>query len=339
MTLEDVARQAGVHYSTVSRALDPNKAWRVNPKTRAHVEKVARRLGYQRDVMASGLKRGRSQFIGVVVGDLTNVNTPPVLRGIANGLELAGAMALICETQDDSDRLQRVIRQLTARRVDGLVVGAARLGDARLLRQLRRSGIPVVLAVQSVPGLRLPVCAYDDFLGGKLAAEHLIGLGHRRLAQLRGPEDINSCAQRAAGFSRAVADAGAREIPVRATAPVGSAEDGRRLMRDLLRQKRAMPTGIFVHHDLMAFGVIQLAAEHGLTAPRDFSIVGYYDVPHAEHSAPPLTSIRVPREELGRAAAEIMLELMASPGRQPAARRLQPSLVVRASTGPPPKVR
>jgi LacI family transcriptional regulator len=286
--------------------------------------------------MASGLKRGRSQFIGVVVGDLTNVNTPPVLRGIANGLELAGAMALICETQDDSERLQRVARQLIARRVDGLVVTAARLGDARLLRQLRRMGVPVVLAIQSVPGVRMPVCAYDDYLGGKLAAEHLIGLGHRRLAQLRGPDDINSCAQRAAGFSRAIADAGATEVPIRATAPVGSAEDGRRLMFELMRQKRPMPTGIFVHHDAMAFGVLQLAREQGLCAPRDFSIVGYYDVPDSELSTPALTSIRVPHEDLGRAAAETMLELMGSPGQRPGVRKLQPTVVVRESTGPPP---
>ena len=311
----------------------------MNGATRAQVEKVARRLGYQRDVMASGLKRGRSQFIGVVVGDLTNVNTPPVLRGIAKSLEVAGAMALICETQDDSERLQRVVQQLIARRVDGLVIGAARLRDARVLRQLRRMGVPVVLAVQSVPGVRLPVCIYDDYLGGKLAAEHLLGLGHRRVAQLRGPEDINSCAQRAAGFSRAIADAGAREIPVRATAPFGSADDGRRLMRELMAQKHPMPTGIFVHHDNMAFGVLQLAAEQGLAAPRDFSMIGYYDIPHAEHSSPALTSIRVPREDLGRVAAETMLELMASPAQRPAARKLQPSLVVRESTGAPPKVR
>ena len=339
VTLEDVAREAGVHYSTVSRALDPNKAWRVNPATRTQVEKVARRLGYQRDVMASALKRGRSQFIGVVVGDLTNVNTPPVLRGIANGLELAGAMALICETQDDSDRLQRVVQQLIARRVDGLVVSAARHGDARLLRQLRRMGVPVVLAVQSVPGVRLPVCMYDDYLGGKLAAEHLLGLGHRRLAQLRGPDDISSCAQRGAGFSRAIADAGAREIPVRATAPVGSADDGRRLMRELMAQKRSLPTGLFVHHDNMALGVLQVAEEQGLQAPRDFSIVGYYDIPHAEHSSPTLTSVRVAREDLGRLAAETMLGVIASPAQLPPVRKLQPSLVVRESSGPPPTVR
>jgi len=303
------------------------------------VQKVARRLGYQRDVIASGLKRGRSQTVAVVVGDLTNVNVPPVLRGIANALEPEGLMPLICETQDDSKRLQWIVDQLLSRHIDALLVIAARLGDAPILRRLRRQGLPVVLAVQNVPGVRLPICMYDDELGGRLAAQHLLGLGHRRLAQLRGPEDIYACAQRATGFSRAVAEAKATEIPVAGTAPVGSPDDGRRLMHDLLSRKRALPSGIFVHHDLMAFGVLAVAAEHGLATPGDLSVVGYHDLPYTEHLVPPLTSIRLPREELGRIAAEIMLQVLQSPDRPAISRKLPPTLVVRQSTGPPPTVR
>jgi LacI family transcriptional regulator, galactose operon repressor len=300
---------------------------------------VARRLGYQRDVLASGLKRGRSQTVAVVVGDLTNMNVTPVLRGIANALEPQGMMPLICETQDDSERLQRIVNQLISRRIDSMLVIAARLGDAPILRRLRRLGVPTVLAVQIVPGVRLPSCTYDDYLGGRLAAQHLLSLGHRRLAQLRGPEDIWACVQRAAGFSRAVAEAGATEIVVKETAPTGSPDDGRRLMRQLMNRKGALPTGIFVHHDLMGFGALALAAEHGLTVPRDFSLVGYHDLPHVEMITPPLTSVRLPREELGRIAAEIMLDLMQSPDHKPTTHKLQPTLVVRQSTAPAPKVR
>src|SRR5712691_6880266 len=104
VTLEDVARAAGVHYSTVSRALDPNKAWRVNVVTGKRVQAVARRMGYQRDMVASGLKRGRTQTVAVIVGDLGNPSIAPVLRGIASGLEPAGLMSLISETQYDSAR-------------------------------------------------------------------------------------------------------------------------------------------------------------------------------------------------------------------------------------------
>ena len=336
VTLEDVARAAGVHYSTVSRALDPATVRRVSVDTRKHVQAVAKRMGYQPDMVASGLKRGRTQTVAVIAGDLGNPNIAPVLRGIANELEKVGLMSLICETQDDSGRLQRVLNHLIRRRVDAIIMTAARLHDAAKLRWIRRQGIPLVLAVQNVPGIRLPACTNDDHLGGVLAAKHLLSLGHRRLAQLRGPMDINSCFERARGFSKTVAAAGAVEVVVRSTAPAGSIEDGARLMRELLDKKGARPTGIFAHHDLMAFGALTAAEERGLRCPKDLSMIGYNNLPHDDRIVPPLTSIRQPREELGRIAAEILVSILTSPGRSPAPRRIAPSLVVRQSTGPPP---
>ena len=335
-TLEDVARAAGVHYSTVSRALDPNKVWRVNVVTRKHVQAVARRMGYQRDMVASGLKRGRTRTVAVIAGDLGNPNIAPVLRGIANELEKVGLMSLISETQDDSARLQRVLNHLIRRRVDAIIMTAARLSDAAKLRWIRRQGIPLVLAVQNVPGIRLPACTNDDHLGGALAAKHLLSLGHRRLAQLRGPMDINSCFVRAQGFTTTVAAAGAAEVVVRSTAPTGSIDEGALLMRELLDKKGARPTGIFAHHDLMAFGALTAAEERGLSCPKDLSMVGYHNLPHDDRIVPPLTSILQPREELGRIAAQILIGMLDSPGPPPTPRRMAPTLVVRKSTGPPP---
>ncbi len=290
VTLEDVARAAGVHYSTVSRALDPATVRRVSVDTRKHVQAVAKKMGYQPDMVASGLKRGRTQTVAVIAGDLGNPNIAPVLRGIANELEKAGLMSLISETQDDSARLERVLDHLMRRRVDAIIMTAARLKDAPTLRRLRRQGIPLVLAVQNVPGIRLPAATNDDVLGGVLAAKP----------------------------------------------PKGSPEEGALLMRELLDKKGARPTGIFVHHDLMAFGALTAAEERGLTAPRDLSVIGYHNLPHDDRIVPPLTSIRQHREELGRIAAEILVAILNSPGRSPAPRRIAPSLVVRQSTGPPP---
>jgi LacI family transcriptional regulator len=339
VTLEDVARAAGVHYSTVSRALDPATVRRVSVDTRKHVQAVAKRMGYQPDMVASGLKRGRTQTVAVIAGDLGNPNIAPVLRGIANGLEQAGLMSLISETQDDSARLQRILDHILSRRVDAIIMTAARLRDAPTLRRLRRQGIPLVLAVQNVPGIRLPACTNDDHLGGVLAAQHLLALGHRRLAQLRGPMDINSCFLRAQGFSKAIAAAGAVEVVVRSTAPTGSPEDGGLLMRELLDTKGARATGIFAHHDLMAFGALTAAEDRGLTCPKDLSMIGYHNLPHDDRIVPPLTSIHQPREELGRIAAQILVAMLTSPGRPPAPRRIAPALVVRQSTGPAPDIR
>jgi LacI family transcriptional regulator len=337
VTLEDVARAAGVHYSTVSRALDPATVRRVSVDTRKHVQAVAKKMGYQPDMVASGLKRGKTHTVAVIAGDLGNPNIAPVLRGIANELEKAGLMSLISETQDDSDRLQRILDHLMSRRVDAIIMTAARLRDAPTIRKIRRQGTPLVLAVQNLPGVRLPACTNDDHMGGVLAARHLLSLGHRRLAQLRGPMDINSCFLRAKGFSKTVADAGAVEVVVRSTAPLGSPEEGEKLMRELLGQKGPRPTGIFAHHDLMAFGALTAAEERGLRCPRDLSIVGYHNLPYDDRVVPPLTSIRQPREELGRIAAEITVALLDSPSRPPAPRRMAPTLIVRKSTGPPPE--
>src|SRR2546425_6722841 len=193
VTLEDVARAAGVHYSTVSRALDPATVRRVNVDTRKHVQAVAKRMGYQPDMVASGLKRGRTQTVAVIAGDLGNPNIAPVLRGIANGLERAGLMSLISETQEDPARLDRILDHLMSRRVDAIIMTAARLRDAPRLRRLRRQGIPLVLAVQNVPGIRLPAAPNDDFLGGALVAPPPLSLRPQRVAQPRGPLDINSC--------------------------------------------------------------------------------------------------------------------------------------------------
>jgi LacI family transcriptional regulator len=337
VTLEDVARAAGVHYSTVSRALDPVTASQVNVETRKRVQAFAKRMGYQKDMVASGLKRGRTHTVAVVVGDLGNPNIAPLLRGIANRLEPAGMMPLIVETQDDPERLERILDHLLSRRVDAIIVAAARLGDGPMLRRIRRRGIPVVLAIQTVPGIRLPAFTHDDILGGSLAAQHLLALGHRRLAQLRGPADIYSCLQRAQGFSQAIAAAGATEIAIRSTGPLGTADEGGAMMRQLLARKTALPTGIFAHHDRMAFGALAVAEERGLVCPRDFSLIGYADLPNLERMVPPLTSISLPREELGRSAADSVVIMLDSPKRPPVSRLLAPTLVVRASTGPPPK--
>ena len=336
VTLEDVARAAGVHYSTVSRALDPSKVWRVNAMTRKHVEAVARRMGYQRDMVASGLKRGRTHTVAVVVADLGNPFIAPVLRGIANRLESAGLMSLIGETQDESKRLARILDHLLSRRVDAIILTAARLSDGPALRRISRKGVPVVLAVRDVPGIRMPSCTNDELLGGRLAAEHLIGLGHRRLAQLRGPRDVSPTVERAQGFSKAVAAARAVEIVVRSTATTTTPDEGRRLMRLLLDGRQPPPTAVFAHHDLMALGAMALMVERGLSCPDQVSIMGFHDLPQVDRVTPPLTTVREPSEELGRIAAEMTLAILGSPDQSPASRRLPPTLVVRESTAAPP---
>jgi LacI family transcriptional regulator len=332
VTLQDVAVAAGVHYSTVSRALDPAKAWRVSDRTRAHVEAVARKMGYRRHMGASGLKRGRTHTVAVVVADLGNPFIAPALRGIANRLEEASLMPLITETQDDPARLARVLNHAVERRADAIIVAAAHLGNARILLDVAQRRIPLLLADRNVPQTRLPSCTHDNLAGGRLAAEHLADLGHRRVAQLWGPRDVSSFVDRGQAFSAVLAAVGIVEVELDDAAPVPTEAEGRRLIRRLLAGSAELPTALFAHNDLMALGALEALEEAGLRCPEDISVIGYDDLPHVERVTPALTTVRLHSEELGRLIGEMTVSTIAAPQSAPMSLTVPPSLIERAST-------
>lgn len=331
VTLKDVAQRAGVHVSTVSRALDPEKAQLVGPETRERVQMAASELGYQGDAIASGLRRGRTNTFAIVVADLGNPFIAPVLRGIENGLVGRGIMALVAETQDRRDRMEQVMRSLVARRVDAIITTAAREGDARALRRINRQ-VPVVLAVRHLPGSGLPSIVHDDERGGRLAAEHLVSAGHRRIAQLPGPLDVSSFVERAAGFRSYMSLRGleVREPPEPAGHP--TLREGQKLMSRLLDDIEEPPTAVFAHNDLMAFGALDALEERGLSCPKHVAIMGYNDTQMTPYTAPPLTTIRLPGYELGRLAADAATVLVEHPDEPTTNLTLPPVLIPRRST-------
>jgi LacI family transcriptional regulator len=170
VTLRDVAQHLGIHPSTVSRALDPSSAHRVSPETRERIQQAATELGFRRDTVARGLRRGRTNTLGVVVPDLGNPYVAPTIRGIENSLESRGCMAFVAETQDDRSRLARVVDSMISRRVDAIITLAARKGDESILRRASQQ-VPIVLAVRDLPGSRFPGVIGDDEFGGRLAAD------------------------------------------------------------------------------------------------------------------------------------------------------------------------
>lgn len=331
MTVRDIAERAGVHASTVSRALDPEKSSLVSHETRVRVRAVADELGYRGDAVARGMRSGRTNTLGIVVADLGNPFIAPVVRGIENNLEGRGLMGLIAESQDDHRRMSRVLDNLVGRRVDAIITTAARRGDERLLRQVAQE-IPVVLAVRVLEDSGLPEVTHDDERGGRTAAEHLLTQGHRRIAQLCGPDDISSFRGRGAGFRAGLAGADVTllEPPAAAAHPILS--EGRRLMEQLLSDLDEPPTAIFAHNDLMAFGALEALAEEGLSCPRDIAVVGYNDTPMTAHTAPPITTLRLPGYELGRMAGDTAVRMIDDPTQHPPSLSLPPTLVVRAST-------
>jgi len=336
VTLREVAAAARVHVATASRALDSETAHPVSPETRARVKRVAAELGYQHHMMARGLRRGFSSTVGVVVADLGNPYTPPVLRGLQSRLEGADYMALMTESLDDSQVLERAVGHLLARQVDGLVLLAVRSGDLdRVLGWASR--VPVVLAVRSLPGSGVPAVTHDDLGGARLAAAHLAELGHRRVLQLPGPPDIQPFKDRNVAFAEAAAELGLEAWAVKPSGrPVF--DEGRRLMHVALAGgDRA--TAVFAHNDAMAMGAVRALRDAGLHCPGDVSVVGYNDVPMADCLDPPLTTIRLNGDQVGRRAAEAVLAAIRGLPASDSGPPEPAELVARASAGPPPSRR
>jgi LacI family transcriptional regulator len=332
VTLRDVANAAGVDYSTVSRALNPNTPRnRLNSETVARIRQIADQLGYQRNLHASGLRQGRTFSIGVAVPDMGNPYIAPVLRGIQNTLERVDLTAIILETSDDHARLERVLA-LLSNRADAVIMAGARHGDRQVLEDYDATTRPVVLALRCIPGSRLPAITADDRAGGALAAGYLGELGHRVLAQITGPSDIQPFVDRFAGFRETAEQSGVQlvDFPHAAVAP--TVEEGRRLFTQLLATTKPRPTAVFAHNDALAIGVIDAIRVAGLRCPDDISVIGFNDNPLSDHLSPPLTTIRVPGQDLGAGAAELAIDRAADRTVPAEVHCHPPGLVVREST-------
>jgi LacI family transcriptional regulator, galactose operon repressor len=332
VTLKDVARAAGVHTSTASRALDPVTSRRISDETVRRVRRIAEELGYSPDMVARGLKRGRTTTIGVVVADLENPFIGPVIRGIAGSLEDQGFVALVAETLDDQRRFARLLDHLVGRRVDAIITTAARYDDAALLQRAWELGPPIVLAVRTLPNTPLPSVVPDDRLGATLAVDHLYELGHRVCAQLTGALDISSFVDRSRAYDERTAELGMHDVSVAESGRAPNVAEGRRLM-ELTLAGTARPTAVFAHNDLLAVGAIDAIRAAGLHCPRDISVFGFNDGPLADHVSPSLSTIRMPMLELGRKSAEVAIELIEGPVGGATRITFPPKLVLRGSTG------
>jgi LacI family transcriptional regulator len=334
VTLRDVAAAAGVHVSTASRALDTAGSSRIGTATTARVRTVAAELGYSRDLLASSLKRGVTQTVAVVVANLDNPYNARVIRGIARVLEADEFVPLVAETGESRARFERLLDHFGRRRVDALITSAVRLDGAEILARKVGDELPVVLAGRGLPDTDYNTVRHDDVAGGTLAAEHLASLGHRRVAQLTGPDDIDVFIRRAQAFSEVAATEGMEEVQPSAPGSVTPTfVEGRRLMSALL-DSPLRPTGVFAPSDVMAVGALDAISSRGLRCPEDISIVGYNDLPLSRFVAPPLTTVEMPAEEIGAEAARMALQSITDRGTRGRLVILPARLIVRRSTGP-----
>jgi LacI family transcriptional regulator len=334
VTLRDVARHAGVHAGTASRALNPETRGLVNPETAERVIRAAEDLGYRPNRLARSLKTNRSSTIGVLVPDLTNPLFPPIVRGIEDALEQAGYTALLANSDNDHEKERLHFERMKDRQVEGFIMATAER-DHPLIEDAVATDVPIVLVNRTVDSTDAFAVITDDHAGARLAVDHLVGLGHERIAHIVGPETYSTGQARYRGFLDGMGAAGleAERSMIRFTRTF-TEDEGARAFRELLHESRGF-TSVFAGNDLLALGCYDVMAEEGIRCPDDVSVVGYNDMPLLDKLRPPLTTVRVPQYELGKRATELVLDRLRDPVARPVTIRLEPKLIVRRSTSPP----
>ncbi|MFB4280140.1 LacI family DNA-binding transcriptional regulator [Nonomuraea sp. MTCD27] len=328
--IKEVAQLARVSVGTVSNVL--NRPEIVSPATRERVFEAIKKLGFVRNEVARHLRVGRSRTVGLVVLDVSN----PFFVDVAQGAEAVAddhdTMVVLCNSAGDPGRERRHLDQLEQQRVMGILITPVEM-ETPWLEELAARGTPVVLVDSPATGLQCSV-AVDDRLGGQIAGAHLIERGHRRIMFVGGPPSIKQVADRHAGVTSAVAAAdGAVEL-LTSTAPTLTVAEGRAIGERVAALPAAeRPTAAFCANDMMALGFLQAMASHGLRVPEDLAIIGYDDIDFAAAAAVPLSSVRQPRELLGRTAIDLLLEEVAEPEQHRHRQVIfQPDLVIRESS-------
>lgn len=334
--LKDIAARAGVSVMTVSKVLRDAPDISISTKTR--VKLIAQQMGYVPDSIAQGLRTRTTKLIGLVVPAVTNPVFGPAIVAIEEQAHAMGYQVLLAHSMNDPAREDLVIRRLLSRRVDGFIICPVyRLAPAAAVYDdLAESGTPVVLLGHKAPFCsQFPSVESDDIQGGCDAAQHLLQLGHRRIAFFAGSTVSPWSQERLEGYKRALRHAG-REVDESLIFNAGtSIQDGEKAALQMLGEG-ARVTAIQACNDLVAIGAARVLAGQGVRIPGDVSLVGFGNFLISEHFQPPLTTIRQPKYRLGAAAMETMRKMLR---REPVDNhRLPADLIVRASTAPPPQV-
>ncbi|MEI5999493.1 LacI family DNA-binding transcriptional regulator [Paraburkholderia bengalensis] len=335
-TLSEVARRAGVTSATVSNVL--RNRGRVGEQTRQRVLEAVEALNYRPHLAARALAEGRAPTIALMVSSIANPFYPEFALAVERAARTSGHFVIICNTNEDPQAGRAYLEQIAGTLSEGVLVMNANL-DFDDLHKTQARGAPVVLCMwerpDDPPGL--PCVAVDFRRAGRLAAEHLIELGHTRIGAIVGSKPSGIHASRYEGFVDAMREAGLK-IPAKSVrhAP-DTIEGGYTAARNLLEHDAQM-TAIFATNDLPALGTIHAAADLGRDVPHDLSVIGITDIQLAQQSRPPLTTVAVPTVEAAELAVSLLRELIERPSRaaQQKAQRMcvtsPPQLIVRGST-------
>ncbi|GEM83523.1 LacI family DNA-binding transcriptional regulator [Meiothermus hypogaeus] len=323
VTLSDVAREAGVSPSTVSRVI--NGTARVDASKRDAVLKAIERLNYQPNIMAQGLAQGRSLTVGVITQEISSPYYGEMLRGVEQALEATPYHPIFASGHWRADQEEAALKVLVGRRVDALVVMDSSVPEERLLELVKK--MPVVVIGRQIEGLSC--LSIDNAQGAYEGTRHLIELGHRRIAHIAGPHSHPDAIERLEGYRAALQDA---DVPFDPALVVEGdyLEPSGVLAVESLLARGALFTAIFAANDQMAYGANVALYRRGIRVPHDVSLVGFDDLLSSSYFSPPLTSVRQPSQEMGWEAARWVLAMLEGKSYTP--RPLSTRLIVREST-------
>lgn len=332
-TVYDIARLAGVSPSTVSRVLTSNA--RVSAERSQRVLDAMRQLNFRPNSVARSLATSSTRIIAVLLPDITNQFFPALVKGVQLHAEEQGYSVLLVQADDRAGHDRSYLELAVRQQVDGLVLIGVHV-DEEAQRELDQRQIPVVSLDRRV---NIPTAAnvgVDNRAGALMATQHLLELGHRRIAHIAGPAALQVGAERADGWRQAHAEAGIEPDERLLAFSEFSEEGGGAAMRSLLAAGEF--TAVFAANDLCALGAMAVLRASGRSVPEDVSVVGFDGIDHARFSWPPLTTIQQPAEEMGRRAASLLISSIEDPPVPPDETQVifPAELVVRASTGRPP---
>ena len=330
-SIKDVAQRAGVSTGTVSNVL--NRPERVNPRNRLRVEQAMAELNFVRNESARQLRAGRSRTVCYVLLDATNPFFTDVAQGMESVAEDRGLSLFLCNSDNSTEREITHLSRLYEQRVQGILITPLD-PDASHLAELATRGTPVVIVDRTRRDGAFCSVSVNDLLGGRVAIEHLVDRGHRRVAFIGGPSSLGQVHERWLGARLAWGNAGLPDedllmLPTAGLRVLEGRDAGKRLLAMPTRER---PTAVLCGNDLVALGLLQQATSLGVNVPRELAIIGYDDIDFAAAAAVPLTSVRQPRRALGSAAGRLLLDEADNPGHIHEQLTFEPDLIVRGST-------
>ncbi|RAP74575.1 LacI family DNA-binding transcriptional regulator [Paenibacillus montanisoli] len=331
-TIYDVAREAGVSIAAVSQVI--NGKGKISEERRAKIMDVMERLGYKPSVIAAALTGKKTYTLGLLVPDISNPFFAEIARAVEDRVDHHGYSLVICSTDNQDERVERYLTLLQQKSVDGIIIGTG-IEDKELLAPILAKSIPVTMIARGLPGEAIQTVTVDDYEGGRLAAQHLLSLGHTSMAVLAEHPKVTSSQERIRGFREAMAESG-QTLPEYFVKSGGRdlIKDGKRNASELMRYAER-PTAIFCCNDLLAIGALQAARELGISVPRELSVIGFDNTILATVTNPALTTIAQPTERMGGLAVDIILQKNGEQPDESSRTVLAPELIVRQSTAAP----